>query len=218
MSANPVPQRAPLPPEIDRWSWGAFLLNWIWGLGNNTLIALLALVPFVGIVMMFVLGAKGNEWAWRNKSWESVEQFKRVQRNWAVAGVIAWIALIALFAAFFFGAMALLKGSDVFRDALTKVNANAQAVRLLGTPIEAGFPMGNISVSGPSGQARLSIPLHGPKGKATLYLEATKQMGVWQFERIQLEIDATGERIDIQDSPPRRLETVRGFPPTGNRA
>lgn len=35
-----------VPPEIDRWNWGAFLLNWIWGVGNNTFIALLTLVPF----------------------------------------------------------------------------------------------------------------------------------------------------------------------------
>ena len=38
----------PIPPEIDRWNWGAFLLSWIWGVGNNTFIALLSLVPIVG--------------------------------------------------------------------------------------------------------------------------------------------------------------------------
>jgi len=26
-----------VPAEIDRWNWGAFLLNWVWGIGNNTL-------------------------------------------------------------------------------------------------------------------------------------------------------------------------------------
>ena len=70
----------PIPPEIDRWNWGAFLLNWIWGVGNNTFIALLTLVPVVGFVMLFVLGAKGSRWAWRNGRWDSVEHFKRVQR------------------------------------------------------------------------------------------------------------------------------------------
>ena len=68
-----------VPAEVDRWNWGAFLLNWIWGVGNNTFIALLMFVPFAGIIMMFVLGVKGSEWAWRNKRWESVEQFKAVQ-------------------------------------------------------------------------------------------------------------------------------------------
>jgi hypothetical protein len=34
-------ERAHVPAEIDRWNWGAFLLNWIWGIGNDTYIALL---------------------------------------------------------------------------------------------------------------------------------------------------------------------------------
>jgi hypothetical protein len=87
----------PIPPEIDRWNWGAFLLNWIWGVGNNTFIALLTLVPIVGFVMLFVLGAKGSRWAWRNGRWDSVEHFKRVQRLWAIWGAIIWLGGIALF-------------------------------------------------------------------------------------------------------------------------
>ena len=86
----------PIPPEIDRWNWGAFLLNWIWGVGNNTFIALLTLVPIVGFVMLFVLGAKGSRWAWRNGRWDSVAHFKRVQRLWAIWGAIIWLGGIAL--------------------------------------------------------------------------------------------------------------------------
>src|ERR1019366_10250458 len=43
---------AVVPPELDRWNWGAFLLNWIWGIGNNTFIALLMFVPVVNIVAL----------------------------------------------------------------------------------------------------------------------------------------------------------------------
>jgi len=46
-----------LPPEIKGWNWGAFFLSWIWGLGNGTYIALLCLIPFVNIVMIFIPGA-----------------------------------------------------------------------------------------------------------------------------------------------------------------
>lgn len=28
-----------IPPEIRGWSWGAFLLNWIWGIGNSVFVA-----------------------------------------------------------------------------------------------------------------------------------------------------------------------------------
>ena len=77
-----------LPPQLYGWNWGAFFLNWIWGIGNNTFIALLCLLPFINIVMIFVLDAKGNEWAWQNKRWQNIEHFKRVQRLWAIWGFI----------------------------------------------------------------------------------------------------------------------------------
>ena len=70
---------AQIPPEIRGWNWGAFFLHWAWGIGNSVWIALLALIPFVSCVMVFVLGAKGSEWAWAAKKWDSVEDFKRTQ-------------------------------------------------------------------------------------------------------------------------------------------
>src|SRR5579871_1238349 len=75
-------ERAIVPPEIRRWNWGAFFLNWIWGVANETYIALLMFVPLVNVVMIFVLGAKGSEWAWRNTRWRDVAHFKRTQRLW----------------------------------------------------------------------------------------------------------------------------------------
>ena len=63
---------------------------------NKAAIALLMFVPLVNFVMAFVLGAKGNEWAWRNKKWDSVEHFKAVQRKWAIAGLIILIVWVLL--------------------------------------------------------------------------------------------------------------------------
>ena len=85
------------PAEVKRWNWGAFLLTWIWGIGNQVWIALLALIPLVGFVMMFVLGAKGNEWAWEKRRWDSVESFHSTQRKWAIAGLIVYGALIVIY-------------------------------------------------------------------------------------------------------------------------
>ena len=99
--ATSLAATAALPPGIQGWSWGAFLLNWIWGIFNGTWLSLLCLVPVVGFVMPFVLGFKGREWAWRNKKWESVEHFQRVQKawsTWAVA-VLAGALVIGIIAA-----------------------------------------------------------------------------------------------------------------------
>jgi len=62
-------------------------MNWIWAIGMQTWIGLLALVPYAGFIMAIVLGVKGNEWAWQNRKWESVEQFNNVQRVWTIWGV-----------------------------------------------------------------------------------------------------------------------------------
>jgi len=72
-----------IPEEIKGWSWGGFLWGWIWAIGNKTWIGLLALVPYIGLIMNIILGIYGREWAWRNKKWDSIEHFKKVQRNWA---------------------------------------------------------------------------------------------------------------------------------------
>jgi hypothetical protein len=196
--SSPYANSAPIPREIDRWNWGAFLLSWIWGIGNNTFIALLALVPFVNLVMIFVLGAKGSAWAWRNKQWDSVEHFRRVQRRWAIAGVVFWIALVGLMVALYFAISAAFKSSDVYQQAMAKVSANAEALEILGPPLTGGFPMGSIHVSGPSGTAQMSIPVRGTKARGTIFVEATKAMGEWSFDHIQLEIEGRDARIDLE--------------------
>lgn len=77
-----------LPDGIKGWSWGAFLWNWIWAIGNRTWIGLFALVPYVGFVFAIVLGIKGRQWAWQNKHWDSIEHFQRVQKKWSFWGVL----------------------------------------------------------------------------------------------------------------------------------
>lgn len=88
-----------VPDGVRGWSWGAFLLNWIWAVGNNTWIGLLALVPFVNIPMVFWLGMNGREHAWRNRHWDSIDHFNRVQRlwsQWAVRIILGYVGIVAL--------------------------------------------------------------------------------------------------------------------------
>jgi hypothetical protein len=76
------------PPGVQGWSWGAFLLSWIWAIGNRTWIGLLALIPYVGFVMAIYLGIKGRQLAWQNKRWDSLEHFNGVQRRWSIWGLV----------------------------------------------------------------------------------------------------------------------------------
>jgi hypothetical protein len=199
---------ATVPAEIDRWNWGAFFLNWIWGIGNNTFIALLVFVPFFGLVMPFVLGAKGSAWAWRNKRWDSVEEFKRIQRKWTRWALILIAACIAGIVALFMAISAMLKTSDAYQLSLKALEASPEVEAVIGKPISAGFPMGSIEVSGSSGSANLSFSVSGPKGEGTVYLEATKDMGAWRIDRHVLEDEKTGRRFDLKDPAASRSGSV----------
>ena len=86
-------EQSVVPPELQGLNWGAFMLNWIWGLGNGVTIALLALVvPFFNVYLLI----KGNELAWKAKRWESVEVFQATQRKWLKGGLILLGVSVAL--------------------------------------------------------------------------------------------------------------------------
>jgi hypothetical protein len=88
-----------LPDGVRGWSWGAFLLSWIWAIGNRTWIGLLALIPYVGLGVAIWLGFQGREMAWKNGSWRDLEHFNRVQSAWSKWGVGLVLGSIVLMTA-----------------------------------------------------------------------------------------------------------------------
>jgi hypothetical protein len=196
-STNAGIERDEIPPEIRGWNWGAFLLNWIWGVGNNTYIALLTLIPFVGFIMIFVLGAKGNRWAWQNGRWDSVEHFKRVQRRWAIAGFAFVFGMVVLGGCIFGGVFALLKDSEAYALGVAKLQNSPIAANVLGPPIAAGMPFGSIKISGDTGSAELNFSATGSKAKGTVYVDAIKKDGAWILRHLRLKVDGSDEAIDL---------------------
>jgi hypothetical protein len=212
--------RAVVPPEIRRWNWGAFLLNWIWGIGNETYIALLCFVPLVNLVMPFVLGAKGSEWAWRNKRWNDVAHFKQVQRIWAIVGAAVLGVAVALFALVFAVVFVLFGRSEAYLTAVAELKANPTAISELGTPITAGFPSGNIAFNNDTGSARLSFSASGPKASGTVFVVETLRGGHWVITSLQLELKGRN-RINLigrsaaigEPAYPKLARTIRARMP-----
>lgn len=199
--------KAIVPAEIDKWNWGAFLLNWIWGIGNNTFIALLMFVPFVNFIVPFVLGVKGSAWAWRNKEWESIEHFQNVQKKWVLWAVIAYLFFIVSSVGLVFFTMSSIKDSDAFKLAESQFESSQQASDIIGKPFSTGLPSGSIETSEPSGKANISFSVEGPKGKGTVYFDALKEQGQWKINSLILEEETTGKRTDIsQPSTPASAE------------
>ena len=102
----------------------------------------------------------------------------------------------------FLFATGIIKQSDAYKIALARAQANPAVIEAIGSPIsQTGIVSGNSNVTGPTGQASLSIPLSGPKGKATLYVEAMKSADIWVFQTMVVKIEKTGERIDLNKLP-----------------
>jgi Cytochrome oxidase complex assembly protein 1 len=125
-------------------------------------------------------------------------------RNWkwlVPTGCLSLIALATMFVvciAFF--VFSILKSSDAYKSAVARAKSNQRVVAALGTPIQEGmFVSGKTNVNGPSGEADLGIPISGPKGKATIYVVATKSAGEWTFSKLTVKVDG-GETIDLNQN------------------
>lgn len=141
-------------------------------------------------------------------------------RNWkwfvpvgCLSVIILFVAFFALIMTFVFG---MMKSSDAYGQALAMARQSPAVVEALGRPIADGyFTSGSINETGPSGNAELAIPISGPKGSGTIYLEARESAGIWTFSKLVVEIDSSGERIDLlaeahltpDDSPGQETDT-----------
>jgi Cytochrome oxidase complex assembly protein 1 len=123
-------------------------------------------------------------------------------RNWKWFVPTGCLTMVILFAAFI-GLIVMivfsaLKSSDVYKGAVAKAKANPAVIEALGSPINEGlFVSGNSNVNGASGESNLAIPISGPKGKGTIYVAAKKSVGRWNYSDLVVEIQKTGERIDL---------------------
>jgi hypothetical protein len=91
-----------------------------------------------------------------------------------------------------------MRGSDVAKEAVARAQSNALVAQRLGAPISEGwFVSGSINVSTGSGDADLTVPISGPKGKGTVYVKALKTAGRWDYSLMQAAIEGSGQRIDL---------------------
>lgn len=112
------------------------------------------------------------------------------KRGLAVAAGLAVLILIFV--------TVLLGDSDASKMAFAAAQASPAVRPQLGEPVERGFfTSGNIEISGPSGHADISIPIRGPKGKATVYAVARKSADVWTLDVLQVAFSNEAGRVDL---------------------
>jgi hypothetical protein len=94
-----------------------------------------------------------------------------------------------------------MKQSDVYELSYEQLRHDPVATRLLGTPIDTGMVGGSISTAGPAGNAEISYSVTGPRAKGTLYTKATKSLGRWHIDVMELEVDGSPTRVQLLPPP-----------------
>ncbi len=140
---------------------------------------------------------QGRSWLGRNWIWLLAALF--------VCGAVFVVGIFTL-------VMGAMRGSDVAREATARAQANALLGQRLGTPISEGWIVGgSINVSPGAGDADLSVPISGPKGKGTVYVRAQKAGGAWSYSLMEATIEGSSDRIDLLAS---QAAAVPSEPPT----
>jgi Cytochrome oxidase complex assembly protein 1 len=119
-------------------------------------------------------------------------------------GCLILIVLIGLFAVTLITVITTsIRCSDAYKQAMTQSAANSQVRELIGEPIKpAWFISGQLNVSGSTGNANLSIPISGPRGKGTIRAVANKAGGVWRFTELQVIVEGQPGAVDLLSIQP----------------
>jgi hypothetical protein len=196
---------AQVPPELLKWNWGAFFLNWVWAIGNDTYLGLLSFVPVIGFIVPFVLGVRGSRWAWQNRRWASVAEFQRVQRRWAQIALV----LMALFlgAAGFVAYMFVegYKNTDLYKEAVASVEDDDQLREEVGDPYAVKATSFNFIGT----TASIDFDVTGPNGTTAVrvYLERIK--GTWTvIDSVLLEDDTDDANPESDDPKDQRSQKI----------
>ncbi len=120
--------------------------------------------------------------------------------HWKIPlGCLTLILLIGVFATILITIITTsFRSSEVYKQAMARATENLQVRERIGEPINAVWLVsGQLNVSGSTGNANLSIPISGPKGKGVIRAVAKKSGSVWRFTYLQVKVEGQPGNIDL---------------------
>lgn len=180
----------PVPDIVaNRFNWGAFTFTWIWGLFNRTYITLLIFavmivswIPIIGWLISLGVciwfGIKGNEWAWQNKQFTSIQAFHEYQKKWGIAAAILYGALIPLAVIGIIAAMtlpALMTNTEEQQNYIAKLKAanTIEEIIMMNKAMEEKCELSSIGLA-----KCFEKQMSGERQNNTIY---AKDGSVWTF-------------------------------------
>ena len=124
------------------------------------------------------------------------------RRNWKWAVPTGCIVLVGggvgflvLIFALVFG---LMKSTEVYETALYEAQTDPAVIEHLGNRIKDGLIFsGNMEVNSTSGYADIVIPISGQKGSGSLYVQAEKVAGSWEYYTLEVAVYGSDISIDL---------------------
>jgi cytochrome oxidase complex assembly protein 1 len=123
---------------------------------------------------------------------------------WAWIGIgcgvlfVGFIGFVVFILVVVFGAM---RKSEPYREAMARAQSDPRVAAALGSPVKDSFFFsGSINTHNNDGDAKLDIPISGPKGAGLLHVTATKTDGKWFYNRMYVQ-PKNGSEIDLMTSP-----------------
>ncbi|MDT0606571.1 cytochrome c oxidase assembly factor Coa1 family protein [Croceitalea rosinachiae] len=117
------------------------------------------------------------------------------KRNWKwvlpVSGCLTLIiGAIVIFTSIYFGVTNMMEGSQPYEYAHELINQDEELLKILGSPIEKdGVVQGNINWINGNKSAKMTIPIAGPNGSGTLYIDASGRNDEWIYHEIRVEVN-----------------------------
>ena len=143
---------------------------------------------------------QGRSWLGRN--------WKKLLAAMFLCGAVFVVGIFTLI-------MGAMRGSDVAKEAISRAQSSTILAQRLGAPISEGWLVsGSINVSPGAGDADLSLPISGPKGKGTVYVRAQKTAGNWEYIMMVATTEGSNDRIDLLANLPSPAPQAAAEVPT----
>ena len=135
--------------------------------------------------------------------------------NWKIAvPVLVFVSALCL-GLFAFGLLSIIysmfRASYPYKFAIQRANESAEVATKVGSPFRAGWLLsGNLNYNNADGNANLSIPISGAKGRGRILVVGKRHANRWSFET--LEVDVEGQDMPIELSNPASASPPEGPP------
>lgn len=134
----------------------------------------------------------------RRKSWLN---------NWKILVPALALVIALCLGLFVFGLFSIIfsmfRNSYPYKTAVQSANQSAEVAMEIGTPVHVGWLIsGNINYRNSDGDANLSIPISGTKGRGHIIVVGKKRAGQWSFETFEVNVDGQSRPIELSNPAP----------------